>query len=104
MPPCCRQLVDSNAAVGRRNTPFSLHKTFFEKALEGWIQRAFFDLKHVVRGPLNLLDERITVHGPSLQAPEDHHLQGTWKEVSLCRVFHVADRLPDQVQALLFKA
>ena len=60
-----RQLVDPNAAVCRRDTPFSLHKTFLEKALKSWIQRAFFDLKQIIRGSFNVLDERITVHGLS---------------------------------------
>ena len=50
------QLVDPNAAVCRRDAPLSLHKTFLEKALECWIQRAFFDLKQIIRGSLYLLD------------------------------------------------
>jgi hypothetical protein len=83
-----RQLVDPNAAVCRRDTPFSLHKLLFEKALERWIQGAFFDVKQILRSSLDVLYERIAVHGLPFQHSENHHLQGTRKEVTLDWAFH----------------
>ena len=85
-----RQFVDPNAAVCRRDAPFSLHELFPEQALESRIQRAFFDLKQVIRGSFDLLDERVAVHGLPFQHPENHHLQSTRKEISLCWIFHTS--------------
>ena len=88
---CARggQLVDPNATVCRRDAPFSFDKLFFEKALERWIQGAFFDLKQILRTSLDVLYEGIAVHRLSFQHTENHHFQGTRKKVSLCCFFHM---------------
>ena len=59
-----------------------------EKALEGWIQRAFFDLKQIWRSSFDVLVQRKAGHRLAFPLSENHRLQGAGKEVTLNRFFH----------------
>src|SRR6266404_3080381 len=85
---CCRQPVNPHATVGRRNGPFCLHQLFLEEALKSRVKRAFFDLKQVVGGTLDVLHEGVAMQGLALQGSENHHLQGAGEKVSLFWFFH----------------
>jgi len=82
------QLVSAHATIGGRNAPLGFHQLFLEKALECWIERAFFNLEQVVGGALDVLDQGVTVEGLALQRTENHHLQGAGEKVSLCGFLH----------------
>src|SRR6266576_1892151 len=84
----CRQLVRSNVAICGRNVPLGFHQRFLEKSLERRIERSLFNLKQIVRRSLDVLRERIAVERLPLYRSENHHLQRTWKKVSLLAVFH----------------
>ena len=90
---CARrgEFVNADATVGGRDAPFGLDQFFFEKTLQGWIQRPFFDLKQVLRSSLDVLNERIAVRRLAPEGLENHHLQRTGKEVSLCGFLHATD-------------
>ena len=88
-----RQPVDPNPAICGRSAPLRLNQLLFEKPLEGGIERTFFDLKQVIGGALDVLRECVAVQGLPFQRPENHHLQGARKEVSL-RLFGHARRMP----------
>ena len=60
---CSRQFVNPNAAICRRDAPLRLDQLFLEKPLQSGIQRALFDLKQIIRGPLDVLHERIAMQG-----------------------------------------
>jgi hypothetical protein len=85
---CGGQLVDTNPPIGRRRAPLRFDQLLLEKTLESRIQRTFFDLKQIVGRAFDVLRQRIAVQGLAFQGPENHHLQGTRKEVSLYRPAH----------------
>src|SRR5262245_53453113 len=87
---CARggQLVDPNPAVCGRDTPLSLHELLFEKALQRWVQRAFFDLKQILRSSFDVLYQRIAVQRLAFQHSENHHLQCPGEQITLCCFFH----------------
>jgi len=77
------QFVNPNAAVCGGDTPFGFDQIFLKQPLESWIQRTFFYLQEIVRGSLDVLDERVAVQRLALQCSENHHLQRAGKEVPL---------------------
>src|ERR1700676_3928205 len=77
------QFVNADAAVCRGDAPFGFDQLFLEEALESGIERAFFDLKKIVRGSIDVLNEGVAVEGLALRGAENHHLEGAGKEVAL---------------------
>src|SRR5258708_39184758 len=98
---CGRQFVNSNAAVCRRDSPLGLDQFFFEKTLQGWIQRPFFNLKQIMRSSFDVLYERVAVRRLSSQGLENHHLQSARKEVSLWGFLHANGSFSVSAKAIL---
>ena len=100
-----RQGVNANAAVGGGNGPFGFDQVFLEKALKGGVEGAFFDLKQVVGGALDVPDEGVAVEGLAFEGAENHHLQGAGEEVALLGFFHERGVSPEiRAEAISFKA
>src|SRR5262249_11851938 len=77
-----RKRVEARAAVVLGLAPGGLHPTLDQHALQGGIQRALFDLKHVVGRLLDVLGDAIAVHrAQSPQRSEDEHVQRAWRDV-----------------------
>ena len=83
-----RQGVNPNAAVGGGDGPLGFDQVFLEKALEGGVERAFFDLQQIVGGALDVLDEGVAVEWLAFEGAENHHFEGTGEEVALLGFFH----------------
>src|ERR1700677_652643 len=56
------QLVIPSAAVASRSAPLRGHPSLDEHALQRRGQRSFFDLKNVIRYPLNGIGNLISMH------------------------------------------
>ena len=57
-----RDLVEAHAPVCRgRYHPLRFDHFCLEQPLQGWIQRAFFNLKQIVGALLDMLNQRISV-------------------------------------------
>ena len=83
-----RQLVNPHAPICRGDAPLGFDQLFLQETLERRVERAFFDLKQIVRRSLNVLRQRVAVKRLPLQRSENHHLQCPGKKVSLLAVFH----------------
>src|SRR6185437_7707831 len=57
-----RHLVVTSPAVSGRRAPLRGHPTFHQHPLQRRVQRAFFDLKNVIRYPLNGIGNLIPMH------------------------------------------
>src|ERR1700730_15735308 len=75
--------VCAYSAIGGRNLPFRLDLALFQEALQRRIERAFFDLKQFVGSLLDVLYERVAMHGLTQEGLKHHHLQCSSKQVSL---------------------
>src|SRR6267143_7083009 len=61
-PARCGELVVACAAIASSRAPFCGYPTLDEHALQRRIQRAFFNLKDVIRNPLNRIGDFIPMH------------------------------------------
>jgi hypothetical protein len=80
---CGRQFVNTDAAIGGGHTPFGADQFIFEQALESGVEGAFFDLKQIVRGALDVLNQGIAVERLALERAENHDLEGAGEEIAL---------------------
>jgi hypothetical protein len=60
---CGSNPVGAYSAIGKRDLPLRLNLALFQEALQRGIERAFFDLKKLVGSLLDVLYERIAMHG-----------------------------------------
>src|SRR5271156_3636809 len=96
------QFVNAHTAVCRRDAPFGFDQLLFQQTLESWVERTLFDLKEIVGGPLDVLDEGVAVQRLALESSENHHLERAGKEVALFLFFHGHSR--KDVEAMRYKA
>src|SRR3954454_6739387 len=61
-----RQLIETGPTIVFRRSPLGENPAFHQHALQGWIQRTFFDLENVRTTFLNVFSDAITVHRSSL--------------------------------------
>jgi len=83
-----RKFVSPNAAVSGRDVPLGLCEFFFQEALKRRIKRSFFNLQQVVACSFDVLYKSLAMQRLSFERPENHHLQRTWKQVSLFAELH----------------
>ena len=74
--------IGSDAAVAGRGFPLRFDQVVFEHALERGVERALFDLKQLIGALLDVLDQRVSVHGLTAQGLEDHHFKRAAEEVA----------------------
>src|SRR5712671_1866704 len=75
--------IRADFAVARGDSPLRADPAGFQHALQRRIQRAFLDLQQIFGGALDELCEGITVQGRTAESLENHHLQGSGKEITL---------------------
>jgi hypothetical protein len=82
------QFVNAHAAVCGGDAPFGFDQFFLEEALESGIERAFFNLEKIVGGAFDVQDEGVTVKGLALEGAENHHFEGSGKEIAMFASLH----------------
>ncbi|SPE42938.1 hypothetical protein SBA3_730007 [Candidatus Sulfopaludibacter sp. SbA3] len=51
--------------------------------MQGWVERSVFDLKHVLRTPLDSVGDCLAMGGTQDQCLEDQHVQGSLNHLGL---------------------
>ena len=80
--------VNSDATIGRGNSPFDHCQRGFERALQRRWERTLFCREQVVRSLLNVLHQRLAMSRLAAKRPEDHHLECTGKKNARAGVGH----------------
>ena len=82
------ELVRAHAPIGGGDTPLRFDPAGFQHPLQGGIERAFLDVKQIIRGLLDVLGQGVTMQRLALEGLQNHHLQGAGKEVALVVCLH----------------
>jgi hypothetical protein len=77
------EAINAGGAALGGDASLSLQPAFAEHALEGGIERTFFNLEQIFRDLLDVLDEGVAVHGPEAEGLEDHDFECAGEEVAV---------------------
>jgi hypothetical protein len=78
--PAGRQLVELRPAVVLRRAPFGFEPAAHLEPVQRRIQRALFDAQHVVRRLLDVLGDRVAVHGATADRLQHQHVESAWQK------------------------
>jgi len=70
------EAIETNFAIGLRDSPLGGDPTFDKHLLERGIEEAFFDGKHFAGEDVDALGDRVAVKGARLKDSEDQHGEG----------------------------
>lgn len=82
------EFVGADAAIGGRDAPFGFDEFGFQEALQGGVEGAFFDLKEIVGGALDVLGESVAVERLDFKDAQNHHFESAGEEIALFIFFH----------------
>lgn len=82
------EFVGADAAVGGGDAPLGFYEFGFQKALQGRVERTFFDLEQIVGGAFDVLRQSIAVERLNLESTENHHFESAGEEIAWFVVFH----------------
>src|SRR5215472_2423424 len=68
------------ALLPRSGLPFRRQPSFAFEAMQGGIERAMLDLKHVFAGPLDVLGDLVAMSRAELKGTQNEHVEGALQE------------------------
>src|SRR5271154_6608584 len=84
---CSSEPINSRWSALGRGSSFGLQQAHLQHSLQRRIERALFHLEQVFGNLLDVLHQRIAMHGLQPQRLENHDLQRARKKIAMFRVF-----------------